>query len=66
MTRPPFHILRVEENENVFVDDRSWYHDACLLADIACTETRIHHVVWDSRRKIVLYDSRLIANKLNM
>lgn len=53
-----FHIRRVSKPTNIYVEDHAVYHDACLAADIARSLTGDHYVVWDTKLKLTLYDSR--------
>lgn len=62
-----FEIRQVDEERRVYarVAHAERYFDACLTADIARIEwPSVHFVVWDSRLKVVLYDTRKLAAKL--
>ena len=50
----------LERRVLVHVDDHPTYYIACLCADCWREATREDFVVWDTRERRALYDSRLL------
>jgi hypothetical protein len=59
-----FEVRSVNEHDRVYryVDDFPAYVTACMAADFARELVPVcHFVVWDSRLKKILYDSRKVT-----